>query len=77
MENQCITYTGKVICFYLGKPCRYGQDAPPEEQMECLQCPVLIMWMQTRHGENWEKFYSTFLNSGEPGLDSEQITEDF
>ena len=38
--------TAKIICFYLGKPCRYGSDAPPEEQMDCATCPAYIMWCE-------------------------------
>lgn len=43
--------TCKVICFYLGKKCRYGDDAPVEEQMECSQCPVYIMWAETTQSD--------------------------
>ena len=32
------------LCFYLGKPCRYGCDAAPEEQMDCSTCPAFAMW---------------------------------
>ena len=37
---------GKIVCFYIGKECRYGEDAPVEEQMECSTCPAYIMWSE-------------------------------
>lgn len=35
---------GRIVCFYLGKECRYGDDAPVEDQMDCKTCPAYIIW---------------------------------
>lgn len=59
-----------IICFYLGKPCRYGMDAAPEEQMECSQCPAYIMWSKFME-ENRKKISGGVLISEETGLDSD------
>ena len=38
--------TANIVCFYLGKPCRCGSDAPPEDQMDCATRPAYIMWCE-------------------------------
>jgi hypothetical protein len=61
--------TYNVICFYLRKKCRYGNDAPPEEQMECSQCPVYIMWRELFGQVAGEKTSENDLTNSDSDLD--------